>query len=256
MTRLIYKFYLIIHKAINHIFLQRICSTNMTHTLHRVGDRKSLKKDFVVYGLSAQDAELVGRVPEKRDTRKSHTRFMEICTKHGPVNAGCIYPSSEPYSKTLAKGNTWLDDMKPEMLPFTETLAVFDDPEKVSAVLRDLKEEDLGMSIVVSGIFDEVNKCCGEAGLTRHTVNMALGIWGRQDLIPERKVLDVVTMCGHGLVSRHLVKELVNRVRKGAMTANEAGTLLGAQCVCGAFNTERASDLIKEMVAEGEGLKE
>ncbi len=228
----------------------------MTHTLHRVGDRESLQRDFVVYGLSAQDAELAVKDPEKRDTRGAHTRFMEICMKHGPVNAGCIYPSSDPYSKTLAKGNTWFDDMKLDMLPFTETLAVYDDVEKVSAVLKDLREADIGMSIVVSGIFDAVDECCREACLTRHTVNMALGIWGREDLIPERKVLDVVTMCGHGLVSRHLVKDFVAKVRKGLMTADEAGTRLGAQCVCGAFNTARAADLIREMAAEGEGSGE
>ena len=228
----------------------------MTHTLHRVGDRESLKKDFVVYGLSAQDSELIGRVPEKRDTRKAHTRFMEICMMHSPVNAGCIYPSSEPYSKNLAKGNTWHGDMKPDMLPFTETLAVFDDVEKVSAVLKNLRKADIGMSIVVSGIFDEVDECCRGAGLTMHTVNMALGIMGREDLIPERKILDIVTMCGHGLVSRHLVKNLVNKVKKSLITADEAGTRLGAQCVCGAFNTGRAADLIREMTANGEVSKE
>jgi hypothetical protein len=228
----------------------------MTHTLHRIGDRKSLQRDYVVYGLSAQDAELTDRALKKRDTRKAHTRFMEICMMHDPVNAGCIYPSSNPYSKTLAKGNTWFDEMKLEMLPFTENLAVFDDLKKVSAVLKDLKEADIGMSIVVSGIFDEVNECCREAGLKRHTVNMSLGIWGREDLVPERKVLDIVTMCGHGLVSRHLVKDLIDKVKNRLITADEAGIRLGAQCVCGAFNTARASDLIKEMAAEDEGPKE
>jgi len=214
-----------------------------------VGDRESLEKDFVVYGLSAQDEELEGRQTPDRDTKKAHTMFMEICMSHDPVNAGCIYPSSEPYSRTLAKGDTW-EDMRPDMLPFTETLAVFDDVEKVNAVLRDLREADLGMSIVVSGIFDEVFECCGETGLTPHTVNMALGIWGKEELIPRRKNLDIVTMCGHGLVSRYLVEDLVKKVGKGLMTAKDAATSLGAQCVCGAFNTARAAELIAEMAAQ------
>jgi hypothetical protein len=224
----------------------------MTHTLHRVGDKESLQKDFVIYGLSAQDDELEGRETEKRDTREAHTRFMEICMKHDPVNAGCIYPSSDPYSKTLAMGNTWYGDMKPDMLPFTETLAVFDDGDKVRAVLKELKQADIGMSIVVSGIFDEVEKCCKEADLTRHTVNMALGIMGKKDLIPDRKILDIVTMCGHGLVSRYLVSDLVDKIRSGGITAEQAGRRLGAQCVCGAFNTARAADILKEIVAGGE----
>jgi hypothetical protein len=180
---------------------------------------------------------------------------MDICMKHSPVNAGCIYPSYKPYSKTLANGNRWLGDMKPDMLPFTETLAVYDDSKKVLAVLKELQEANIGMSIVVSGIFDEVDECCREVGLTRHTVNMALGIWGRRDLIPERKTLDIVTMCGHGLVSRYLVDDLVDKVREGLMTADEAGTRLGAQCVCGAFNTVRAVELIQEIVSKGGGIE-
>ncbi len=224
----------------------------MTHTLHRVGDKESLQKDFVIYGLSAQDEELEGRETEKRDTKETHTRFMEICMKHNPVNAGCIYPSSDPYSKTLAMGNTWYGDMKLDMLPFTETLAVFDDVGKVTAVLKELKEEDIGMSIVVSGIFDEVEKCCKQADITRHTVNIALGIMGKKDLIPDRKVLDIVTMCGHGLVSRYLVTDLIEKVKNGDMTAEQAGKRLGAQCVCGAFNTARAAELLMEMVGNGE----
>jgi hypothetical protein len=128
----------------------------MTHTLHRVGDLVSLKRDFVIYGLSAQDAEFKEKI--KRNTQETHTRFMEICMKHNPINAGCIYPSSEPYSKTLIKGNTW-EDMKADIIPFKETLAVFDESSKVEEVLAELKETNLGISVVVSGIFDEVFNC-------------------------------------------------------------------------------------------------
>jgi len=129
---------------------------------------------------------------------------------------------------------------------------VFDDPEKVKRVLKELKEENLGLSIVVSGIFDIVFKCCRENGLTPHTVNMALGIKGRKELLPKGKTLDVVTMCGHGLVSKYLVKDLVSKIGKGLITAEEAAQKLGANYLCGAFNTVRATELLKEIVAEGE----
>jgi hypothetical protein len=76
---------------------------------------------------------------------------------------------------------------------------------------------------------------------------MALGIMGNKELIPKRKILDLVTMCGHGLVSRYLVKHLLQEVKEGNILAEEAGRILGAQCVCGAFNTKRAAIILDEM---------
>ncbi len=223
----------------------------MTHTLHRVGRRESLERDYVVYGLASNVEMIRGNEPVYKKTKELLTRFMEICDSHGPVNMGVIYPSPEPYSKTIAKGYTW-EDMEPDMMDYTDNLAVFDDVEKVKRVLNELKEEDMGLSIVVSGVFDRVFECCREAGLTPHTVNLALGIKGNKELLPPRKTLEVVTMCGHGLVSRYLVEDLVKRIRKGQLTAEEAAKRLGANCVCGAFNTQRAAGILDEIAAEGE----
>jgi hypothetical protein len=217
----------------------------MTHTLHRVGNFDSLKNDFVIYGLSAQDAELKDKNIQ-RDTAESHMKFMEICFKNNPVNAGCIYPTNNPYSKTLAKANDW-NEMRPEIIPFTETLAVFDDIEKVKNVLTELKETELGISVVVSGIFEEVFKISEEIGIVPHTINLALGILGPEEFLPEPKVLEIVTMCGHGLVSRYLVNDLVEKIIENTITSKEASVILGAQCVCGAFNTKRAAKILDEL---------
>lgn len=220
----------------------------MTHTLHRVGDKRTLKKDYVIYGLSAQDAELTDK-EIIRDTRETHRRFMEICFQHEPVNAGCIYPTKNPYSKTLAKGNTW-KEMEQEIIPFTETLAVFDDIKKVESVIKDLKKADLGISVVVSGIFNDVFKCCNKTSLTPHTVNISLGIMGDEKLKPEGKKIDIVTMCGHGLVSRYLIDDLLSKISKGKLTVADAAKILGSQCVCGAFNTNRAEEILSEIIEE------
>ena len=218
----------------------------MTHTLHRVGDRESLEKDFVVYALASNVEMLKGNEPLYQNTKEILMRFMEFCVKHSPSNAGCIYPVKEPYSKTFAKGNTW-EEMKEEMIDYTETLAAFDDKEKLKGLLKDLEDADLGLSVVVSGIFDEVFDCCRDARLIPNTVNLALGIMGKQDLIPTRKTLDLVTMCGHGLVSRYLAEYLVGQIREGRITAEEASRALGANCVCGAFNTARGTKILREM---------
>ena len=118
----------------------------------------------------------------------------------------------------------------------------------MTKVLDELREADLGISVVVSGVFDRVFDCCKGAKLTPHTVNMALGIKGRTECLPPRKTLEVVTMCGHGLVSPYLVEDLVTKVKAGKLTTKAAAEKLGVNCVCGVFYPARAADLIREMV--------
>jgi hypothetical protein len=72
---------------------------------------------------------------------------------------------------------------------------------------------------------------------------------GRTELLPDERILDIETMCGHSLVSDHLTRRLIDKVRKGKMTAEEAGLELGKQCVCNYFNQVRAAKIIKEYVS-------
>jgi hypothetical protein len=226
----------------------------LTHTLHRVGKKESLEKDYVIYGLASNVEMLKGNEPLYVNTKQLLTTFMETCIRHNPVNAGCIYPSKNPYSKTFAKGNSWRD-MRRDMLDYTETLAVYNNQGDVEKTLKALKEADTGLSVVVSGVFEKVYECCRGAGLTPHTVNMALGIRGNEGLLPRGKNLEIVTMCGHGLVSRYLVEDLAKRIVSGEMTCEEAAKRLGSNCVCGAFNTERAAELLGEMITEIRGAE-
>lgn len=221
----------------------------MTHTLHRIGERGSLERDYVLYALASNIEMLRGNKPTYENTKELLTRFMDICFRHSPVNAGCIYPSSSPYSKTLAKGNTW-EEMRQEMLDYTETMAVFDDRENLKNVIGELRQSDLGLSLVLSGVFDEVYQACKETGITPHTVNIALGIMGKKELLPERRTLEIVTMCGHGLVSQYLVEDLVGKITANKISVEEAAKRLGANCVCGAFNTARAAEILTLMVGE------
>ena len=116
-------------------------------------------------------------------------------------------------------------------------------------VLKDLKDEDLGLSVTVSGLTENIHECCQRVGLAPHTIVMSLGIWGRTDLLPEEKIQRVATMCGHGLVSYNLVKELAEQVKSGRLTARKAGETLAKPCICGVFNPERAAELIEELDA-------
>ena len=216
----------------------------MTHTLHRVGGKESLEKDILVYMVPSRGV-------NAKDSTPKIQRFLEIGDKYSPVNIGCLYPSSASSAKPKGylRGNT-LEEMKRDVVDRTEVIITYGDEKQVTNVFKDLKEDDLGISVIVSGVFEQVFECCSKADLVPHTVNIALGIEGQTELLPPRKVLDIVTMCGHGLVSPHLVTDFVKKVKEGKMTSEEAGKRLGINCVCGAFNPERAAELIKEMAAE------
>jgi len=119
--------------------------------------------------------------------------------------------------------------------------------EAVEGVLTELGEANFGFSVVVSGIFDEVFEACKRAGLEPHTVNMSLGTWGRTELLPDPKILELCIMCGHAMISPRLVEAVAERVRGGVMTVGEASVELGKQCTCNIFNTERAREIIQSI---------
>ena len=121
-------------------------------------------------------------------------------------------------------------------------------------MLKELHEADLGISIVVSGVFDDVFDVCRRAGIKPHTVNMSLGIWGRVDGLPEDGVLELCTMCGHALISPRLVETLIERVKKGFATPEEMAVELGKQCMCNIFNVERAVSIIHRILSAESGV--
>ena len=126
--------------------------------------------------------------------------------------------------------------------------ATFKDEADVVAMLEDLKREDLGMSIVVSGLVDHVKECCHKAGLEPHTVEHSLGRIGRTDLLPSNEILEIATMCGHSMVSVNYINEMIEKCRKGRCTPEEAAAELFKPCMCGIFNTDRAAMLIRRIV--------
>jgi hypothetical protein len=97
---------------------------------------------------------------------------------------------------------------------------------------------------VVSGIFETVDRCLEEAGLKHHTANFSLGIWGKTEKLPPNEILEVATMCGHAMISANLVKAMIEEVRAGRKTPEEAARVLTPNCTCGIFNPVRAAKLM------------
>lgn len=205
----------------------------MSHTLHREGSIESLSKDFVVLAMPRQ-----GYTEGSGEKLRA---FMDLAQKHNPVNlgnskAGNIFNLPNGYA-----------DVRSRTKDGGICHAVLKSPEDVQNFLVDLKEADLGLSIVVSGLFETVGECCHKAGLNPHSVNMSLGIFGKTEkLVPDAE-REVTTMCGHGMVTGDLVLGMVNRIKKGAITPHKASEELCALCVCGIFNVERCAELLLKM---------
>lgn len=205
----------------------------MTHTLHRQGDEQCLKKDFIVFSMAAQSVNAENSVPKLK-------KIFEIISKHNPVNLGDV--------KT---GNIFVYD-KDEIFENIKTNSyihfVFDNINTVKNVLADLKNADVGLSVVVSGLFKEIDEACREVGLKPHTVEFSAGIIGKRELLPEEWVLEITTMCGHGLISSSLVRHIAKRIRLNKISLNEGAVELAKQCQCGVFNPVRAKEILKRVI--------
>ena len=126
--------------------------------------------------------------------------------------------------------------------------AVFNDQCKLVNALKAINSGDFGMSIVVSGLFDRVKECCHSIGQKVHTVNTSLGRWGATHKLPSTEVMEIQSMCGHGMVSVNLVIDTLDQVKKGDMSLEDAVERLFRPCQCGIFNTDRAQKLIEAMM--------
>jgi hypothetical protein len=200
----------------------------MTHTLHREGVKKD-SKDYVFLAM------VEGSDPQKLEHL---SELFKIILKHKPIN----------YT-----GKVLFPDLAKEQLPqlYKRTkigMAVFDGRDAMLNALREIKDRELGVSVVVSGLFSDIREDCRKLGLPMHTVNYSLGVWGKRDKLPDPKVTEITTMCGHGLLSFNLVQSLVKEIRLGKKSLKEAAGILAKPCVCGVVNTTRAMELLQAMV--------
>jgi len=182
----------------------------MTHTLHRRGDISSLQEDYVVLVMAAQGVNVQGSEPKFQ-------KLWDICSRHKIENFG-----------EAMTGNRYtfsLEDLKKKRCLVGH--AVFKDKETLTRFIQELKEAELGLSTVVSGLYDDVKGCCGKVGINLHTVEHSLGIHGNTQKLPPEPVLEIHTMCGHAMVAPNLIKAMVEEVRKGKKTAEAAALIRG-----------------------------
>jgi hypothetical protein len=130
-------------------------------------------------------------------------------------------------------------------------VGVFSTLETLQKVVEELIQADLGISINISGLFNEVQECCRKAGIKRHSAEHSLGFWGAKNRFPEREILEFNTMCGHGMISFNLIRKMIEYVKLGRLTPEKAAKIMAKCCECGAFNPVRA-EMLLEKVKKGE----
>ena len=193
----------------------------MTHSLHRKGNIEDLKRDYVILAMLA--AGINDKYP---DSRKKLIRIGEILNEHKPINI--------------------MSEIAWKISPIIT--ATFTDIETVKKVMKTLKEENLGVSIVISGLLSEIQNIATKVDLNLHTVHLSLGTFGKKELLPSEKILEITTMCGHHCISSQSIEYYVQLIKNGNISVEEAAKKLARPCVCGIFNLSRAVQILNTLV--------
>lgn len=195
----------------------------LTHSLHRKGNIEDLQGDYIILAMFA--AGINDKYP---DSRQRLLRVGDILNEYNPINI---------ISKTA-----W--NISPIIT------ATFTNIETVKKVLKVLKKEGLGISIVVCGLISEIKKAVKEVDLDLHTVHLSLGIFGKKELLPSEKILEITTMCGHHCISPQSVEYYVQLIKDKKISVDKAAKKLKKPCICGIFNISRAVQILNTVVKE------
>ena len=219
----------------------------MTNTLHRFGAPETQRDDYIIFAMPAKGINEAGAIGKLQT-------FLRLALKHGPVNVGqgsrggMYRPSSNltPLAHWSRPEGADAETVLKAMDEPSVVAAVFDDVAKVEALLKDVKEADLGLSVNISGLADEANACCKRAGITRHSIEYSLGFHGDLNQLPDRHVLELSTMCGHGMLSHNFARKMIDMVRENRRTPQQAAATMARFCTCGIFNLARAIRVLEQ----------
>ena len=219
----------------------------MTNTLHRFGDAESFRDDYVVFAIASRGKNDVDSVPKLK-------KFLQIARQFNPVNLGdARHGGALRPSRSMNPTSHWNRDIQPDFdaviagLDTTTTAAaVFDNRPAAEDFVEAVKQADLGLSVNISTSIEGAEQCCDSAHLCRHSVGYSLGFEGKTERLPNEDVLKLATMCGHGMVSASLAKKMIDWVKEGRRTPEQAVSYLTRFCSCGVFNPARGKRILEE----------
>lgn len=222
----------------------------MTNSLHRYGNEESFRDDYVIFAIPSKGINDEDSIPRLKE-------FLRICTRYNPVNIGNGNRSSLAPERDLNplahwKRHTdrdWESVIDGVNKPGTVS-AVFSTLEDATACMREIIKADFGLSVNMSTSVENAKRVAGKCGIKRHSVEYTLGFNDPHDRLPDSQVLALSTMCGHGMVSFAMSKKMIEMVREGRRTVEDAASTLVRFCPCGIFNTERAKRILEEIIGE------
>ncbi len=205
----------------------------MTHTLNRTGLSEDRPGEEIVFLCMVH----CKQKPQKANEMKT---VAQMVLRHGPDNI---------IGAPLGFDQATIESFAPQAGIIT---AVFSDKNKAVDLCREIKGQDMGLSVVISALYKDVRDICQQLKLKEHTYHVSLGIFGRTELLPEKEVLTVTTQCGHHMVSPNLVRRLVDKVRRGKIASQDAAELLTRPCVCGIVNPNRVKGILEKMASHAQ----
>jgi hypothetical protein len=228
----------------------------MTNTLHRYSEHyafdrppnpQPVQDDFIVFAMASRGI-------NDDDLVEKYRAFLRLALKHNPINIGDATKGGmlRPRQDLNPKAH-WKRDQRPnpeEVIAgidgHTTVAAVFASYQDMKAFIDDVRGAKLGISVNISAPIEEAERCCRETGITRHSVEYSLGFCGRVDKLPDATVLELTTMCGHGMLSAHFVKKMIDWAKENRRSPAELANTMARFCSCGVFNTSRAERILNE----------
>ena len=219
----------------------------MTNTLHRYGDSESFYDDYLIFASPSSGRNDKDSVPKLK-------AFLEMALPFNPVNIGDpVHGGALRPSRDLTTIANWKRDMTPDFRAVIDgidepasVVAIFDNQDSASQFLKKVVEADLGLSVNISTSVEGAEQCCKFAGIPRHSVGYSLGFEGAIEKLPNTQLLKLTTMCGHGMISASLAKKMIDWVKEGRRTPDQAVTYMARFCSCGVFNPLRARRILED----------
>jgi len=219
----------------------------MTNTLHRYGNSESFRDDYIVFAMASRGRNDDDCVPKLK-------RFLEMALPFKPVNLGdTLHGGAYRPSSEMNPASHWTRDLKPDFRAVIESLdnyttaaAVFDNLQAAEDFVKAVKEADLGLCINISTSIGGAEQCACAAHQNRHSIGYSLGFQGKTEKLPNSQVLALTTMCGHGMISANFAKKMVDWVKEGRRTPEEAAAYMAHFCACGVYNPSRAKRILED----------
>src|SRR5262249_26599335 len=132
-------------------------------------------------------------------------------------HGGAYRPSKDlnPTAPRLRKNEPGFENVIEGVTTPTTVAAGLDKNPAGGKFVAELQKEDLGLSINISALIDRARECCDEVGIARHSVEYSLGFMGQTDRLADRQVLELSTMCGHGMISFNFARKMIDWVKEG-----------------------------------------